>query len=110
MKSLDEWEDVMKCLNRWARSIRAVARTMTVLVLAVIVVGISITPVFADRDDRGRGRDGYYGRRGYERHGRHYGPRGYYYPAPVYVAPPPVVYAPPPPPPGITFVFPLHIR
>ncbi len=98
----------MKSSNKWAGNIRAIARTATVLVLAVIVVGMSITPVLA-RDGRGyHGRGyhghGYYGPRGY------YGPGGYYYPAPGYVVPPPIVYAPPPPPPGINLVFPIHIR
>jgi hypothetical protein len=100
-------EDAMKSSNKWARNTRAIARTVTVLVLAVIIVGMSITPVLA-RDDRG-----YHGR---GRHGHPYhGPRGYYapgyYPAPGYgPPPPPVVYAPPPPPPGINLVFPIHIR
>ena len=56
----------MKSSNKWAGNIRAIARTATVLVLAVIVVGMSITPVLA-RDGRG-----YHGR-GYHGHG-YYGP------------------------------------
>jgi hypothetical protein len=103
-------EDVMKSSNRWVRNSRAVARTMTVLVLAVIIAGVSITPVLAKNDKEYHGRKVYHERRVYYGHG--YQPRGaYYYPAPVYAPPPPVVYyAPPPPPPGITFVFPINIR
>ncbi len=88
-------------------TIHACARSTAALFLALIIVAISVAPVFA-RDDRG-----YHGHKEYREHRRYYGherPGGYYYRQPVYVAPPPVVYAPPPPPPGITFVFPLHIR
>jgi hypothetical protein len=106
----------MKSLNNRAVNIRTIAKTVMVLVLAFVAVGMSITPVLADdgRGDRGRegyrgrdvrhGQEGYHGRRGYD------GPRGYYRPAPRYYPPPRVVYAPPPPPPGITFVFPINIR
>jgi hypothetical protein len=101
----------MKSSHKWAGNMRAIARIVTVLVLAVIVVGSSITPVLA-RDNRVHHGQGYHGR-GYHGPRVHYRPRGYYggyyYPAPVY-GPPPVVYAPPPPPPGITFVFPIQIR
>lgn len=103
----------MKSSKKWAGSMRAIARIATALMLAVIVVGMSVTPLLA-RDGRGyhgrayHGR-GYYGPRGYYGAGGYYGPGGYYYP-PGYMAPPPVVYAPPLPPPGIDLVFPIHIR
>lgn len=101
----------MKSSNEWLKNIGVIARTISVVVLAVVFIGISITPALARDHDR----------YGHDR-GRHRGhPRGYYYrpapvypvyPAPVYVPPPPppVVYAPPPPPPGITFVFPIRVR
>ena len=79
-------------------------KIMMALVFAAMIGGMFIAPAFA-RDGYGRGR-GYYdhGRHGYYRGG--YG----YYPAPIY-APPPVVYAPDPyQSPGISLVFPIHIR
>lgn len=91
----------------------AVARTVGILVLVVLMVGMSVTPVLADghqkhhKFKRHHGPKHYYAPREYY----YYAPRAHYYPAPVYVAPPPaVVYAPPPPPPGISIVFPIHIR
>ncbi len=99
----------MKSSSTWAGNVRAIVRNVTVLAIAVIVVGMSITPVLA-RDDRGhRGRGYHHGHACHDRgyYGGYYAPG--YYPAPGY-APPPVVYAPPPPPPGINFVFPIHIR
>lgn len=83
----------------------AVARTVAILVLVVLMVGMSITPVLADGHKKHHKFKRHHGPK------HHYAPRAYYYPAPVYVAPPPaVVYAPPPPPPGISVVFPIHIR
>jgi hypothetical protein len=89
-------EDIMKKL----------LMIMLVLVLSIIFVG----PILAK--DGGRGR-------GYRGHEKHYRGR-YYAPPPVivtpgyvdpYYAPPPGYYAPNPyPPPGITFVIPLHIH
>jgi hypothetical protein len=111
---LEEWEDAMKSSNTWVRNVKAVARTVTVLVLAVIIVGMSITPVLARDGEGDRGRKEYHGQKAYHGHAPYRGRGGYYdrggyYPAPVY-APPPVVYYPPPPPPGINFVFPIRIR
>jgi hypothetical protein len=51
----------MKSSNKWAGSMRAIARTAIVLVLAVIVVGMSVTPVLA-RDGRGYHGRAYHGR------------------------------------------------
>ncbi len=89
----------MRTSNTQARKYRStVGRIVTALVFVLMIGSIAIAPAFArdnDRHERGR----------YE-HGR----RGYYYPAPVY-APPPVVYAPEPyQSPGISLVFPIHIR
>ena len=100
----------MKSSNNWGRNIRTVVRTVTVLALAVIIVGLSFAPVLADRDHHG-GRYRH-GRGWHDGHGRYYWQGQYYdYPPPGYYAPPPPpVYAPPPPPPSINFVFPLHIR
>jgi hypothetical protein len=86
----------------------AVGKIVMALVFVSMIGGIAITPAFADNHKR----DGYRGEYRYE-HGRrvYYGPpRHYYYPAPVY-APPPVIYAPAPyQSPGISLVFPIHIR
>lgn len=89
-----------------------VGRIMMALVIASMIGGISVTPAFADDHDRGRGHQ----ERGRESYGHYHGhrPYGYGYPAPVYApvyAPPPVVYAPAPyQSPGISLVFPIHIR
>ena len=82
---------------------------MLVLLLSIIFVG----PILARDGERDRGY------RGHEKHYRYYRGR-YYAPPPViitpgyvdpYYAPPPGYYTPNPyPPPGITFVIPLHIH
>jgi hypothetical protein len=65
-----------------------------------MIGGISIAPAFAKNDNRGRG----------HQEQRRHEPRGGYYRQPVY-APPPVVYTPQPyQSPGISLVFPIHIR
>jgi hypothetical protein len=94
----------MKNRSKWTGNVRAAALTAMCLALAVIMVGMSMTPVLARDDDRDHRRDRHY------RHERPYRPGPGYYPQPGYYAPPPpaVVYTPPPPPPGITFVFPLR--
>ena len=99
----------MKNRSKWTGNVRASARVAMGLVLAVIMVGMSITPVFARDDDWDRGRDRHYRHERPYRHDRYYRP-GYYPPPGYYAPPPPVVYAPPPPQPGITFVFPLRFR
>jgi hypothetical protein len=99
----------MRTSNIRARKFRlALGKIMMALVVASMIGGMSIAPAFARDDDRGRG---------HEERGRHE-PRGHYrgyqhrnyYQEPVY-APPPVVYAPQPyQSPGISLVFPIHIR
>jgi hypothetical protein len=75
------------------------------LVVASMIGSISITPAFARDNGRGHAQHER-GRRSHDRGHQSYG----YYPAPVY-APPPVVYAPAPyQSPGISLVFPIHIR
>ncbi len=101
----------MKSFNRLAGNIRAVARTVAVLILGVTILGTSIMPVLAyDERDRREGEE-HHERRERNEHRRHHERREYreYYPGAVY-EPPPVVVAPPPPPPGISFVFPIHIH
>jgi hypothetical protein len=80
-----------------------VGKIMMALVFASMIGSIYIAPAFGD-DRRGRHEE-----RGRYEHGRrgYYQPRAYYA-APVY-APPPVVYVPAPSP-GISLVFPVHIR
>ena len=107
--SLKNWKVTMKTSNTRARKFRStVGRIVMALVVASMIGGISIAPAFAKDDNRGRG----HGERGrHEPRGRARGhePRGYYQ-EPVY-APPPVVYAPEPyQSPGISLVFPIHIR
>jgi hypothetical protein len=73
-----------------------------------MIGGISVAPAFARDNDRGHAQHerGRHEPRGHYRGHEPYG----YYPAPVY-APPPVVYAPAPyQSPGISLVFPIHIR
>jgi hypothetical protein len=97
----------MKRSDKRAGNIGIIARAVGVLVLAVIVMGASVTPVLA------RGGEGHHGYGKHYKHGRYYRHGHYAAPvhvAPVYYAPPPVVYAPPPPPPGISVVFPITIR
>ena len=78
------------------------------LVIASMIGGISIAPAFARDDNRERGHEEQ-GRHEPRGHYRGHEPRGYYE-RPVY-APPPVVYAPAPyQSPGISLVFPIHIR
>jgi len=79
-------------------------RILAMLVVTAMITGVTAIP--SAGDDR---RDGYRDHRRYERGWREHRPPRYY-PAPVY-APPPVVYSPYPyQSPGITLVFPFHIR
>jgi hypothetical protein len=82
------------------------AATMAVLICAS-VAGTAL----ADGDDHHHS----HGRWGYELHHRgwHGHHRRVVYPSRpdvYYYAPPPVIYTPAYPSPGITFIFPLHIR
>jgi hypothetical protein len=104
-----EQEDIMRKPDRWGQNIRTIARTISIFVLAVIIVGISMTTVLAKGGDRHHGYGKHYRHGKYYVHRRHPGHNVYYHPVPVY-PPPPVVYAPPPPPPGISVVFPITIR
>jgi hypothetical protein len=82
-----------------------VGKIMMSLVFISIIGGTFISPAFG-RDNR---RERYNDRYRYEHSRRMYNqPR--YYPRPVY-APPPVIYAPTPyQSPGISLIFPIHIR
>ena len=95
----------MKTSSTRARKVSStVGKIVMALVFALAIGGLCIAPAFGRDNDRRRG----YDERGRYEHGRRvYHPRTYYG-APVY-APPPVVYAPAPSP-GITLVFPIHIR
>ncbi len=83
------------------------------IALSSVIASLSLGPAFgAERHDERRGRkvERHYvrGRRPH----RHAPPIVVYQPPPppVVYAPPPVVYAPPPPSPGISLIFPIHIR
>ncbi len=95
-----------------------VLKTIAMAMSVVLGIGaLSVGAAFAD-DHRERER----GRRERAEHRRYYhrryatqpyvvSPPPVVYAAPPTVySPPPVVYAPPPPSPGISIVFPIHIR
>jgi hypothetical protein len=95
-----------------------VGKIVMAIVFVTMIGSIYIAPAFGkDGDDRrGYNQQGRYEQGRYQ-HGRYqhghyergrYVPHTYYYPQPVY-APPPVVYVPAPSP-GISLVFPIHIR
>ena len=101
-ESLRQWKVTMKTSNTQVRKFTATAGKIVMALVFVSMIGvISIAPAFGrDHDQRDRGR--------HEARGHYRGDR--YYPPPVY-APPPVVYAPDPyQSPGISLVFPIHIR
>jgi hypothetical protein len=85
-------------------------RILMALVIVLAIGAVSMAPPAFGSDHRGHHeRWRHYGYRPYGYYyGYPYRPYGYYYPAPVY-GPPPVAYAPYPPP-GISIVFPIHIR
>jgi hypothetical protein len=95
----------MRTSNTQASKFRSiVGKIVMALVFASMIGGISIAPAFARDNGRGHGQE----ERGRHEARGHY--RGGYYPAPVY-APPPVVYDPYAyQSPGISLVFPIHIR
>jgi hypothetical protein len=92
----------MRTSNTRARKFRsAVGKIVVALVFASMIGGISMAQAFAKGNDRGHSRQ--------ERGRQEHRPHGYY-PPPVY-PPPMVVYAPAPyQSPGISLVFPIHIR
>ncbi len=106
-ESREEWEDTMRTSNTRARKLSStVGKIVMALVFVFMIGGISMAPAFGRDNDRREEHQ-----RGRVEHQRrvHHPPREYYS-APVY-APPPVVYAPTPyQSPGITLVFPFHIR
>ena len=106
---LEEWKVTMRTSNTRAKKFcSTVGRIVMALVVASMIGGMSVTPAFARDDNRGRGHEER-GRHEPRGHYRGHEPRGYYQ-EPVY-APPPVVYAPQPyQSPGISLVFPIHIR
>jgi hypothetical protein len=102
----------MRNSRKWIADARpTLGRILMAFVLVMVMGGISMAPPAFARDHRGRHE--------HWRHHQHWRPYGYYYgypyepygyyyyPAPAY--PPPAVYAPYPSP-GISFVFPVHIR
>lgn len=107
--SLRKWKVIMKTSNTQARNFSSVVgKIVMALVCASMISGTFIAPAYAD--DHGR-REWNQHRR-YKKSRRVYQPpRRYdYYSEPVY-APPPVVYVPDAyPSPGISIVFPIHIR
>ena len=85
-----------------------VSKMVMALVFASMIGGISVAPAFG-KDNGGHGGHNGRGHYGHSRHAYQPTPR-YYYSAPVY-APPPVVYVPEVyQSPGISLVFPIHIR
>jgi hypothetical protein len=98
----------MRTSNTRARIFRStVGKIVMALACASMIGGIFIAPAFGGENDR---REGYQKHSRYKHSRRVYRAPRRYYPAPVY-APPPVVYVPDPyQSPGISIVFPIHIR
>ena len=106
----------MKTSNTRTRKFSStVGKMVMALVFASMIGGVFIAPAFGDDDDR---RGGYYGQGRYE-HGRYehnryeHNRRGYYQPRTYYsehaYTPPLDVYVPMPSP-GVSLVFPIHVR
>jgi hypothetical protein len=94
-----------------------VGRVVMPLAFVAMLVGLSTGPALSqDRDRRygeqERGTRERHDRRDWREHRRYVRPAPpvVYAPPPVVYAPPSVVYAPPPPSPGISLIFPIHIR
>jgi hypothetical protein len=106
-ESLQDWKVPMRTSNTQVRKFGStVGKILMALVFVSMIGGITVAPAFGEYYNHGH--------RGYYRHGHYaYGQRVYqrrYYSEPVY-APPPVVYYPEPyQSPGISLVFPIHIR
>ncbi len=101
----------MKILTQNFGSI--VGRIVMAIALSSVIASLSVGPAFgAERhDERGRRKVERHDDRG-RRVRRPHRPVVVYQPPPppVVYAPPPVVYTPPPPSPGISLIFPIHIR
>jgi hypothetical protein len=101
-----KWEVTMKTSNTKVRKFSLkIGKIMMALVFVSMIGGTFITPALA-RDNR---RQGYNDRYRYE-YNRRMRNQPRYYPRPVYM-PPPVIYDPYPyQSPGISIIFPIHIR
>ena len=86
-----------------------VGKMLMALVFASMIGGVFIAPAFGDDDDRRGGyyEHGRYEHNRYEHERRGYQPRTYY--SPYGYTPPMGVYVPMPSP-GISLVFPIHVR
>jgi hypothetical protein len=106
-ESLQEWEVTLKTSNtRAGKFPLTISKIMMTLIFISLIGSTFIAPAFG-RDNRRQGyNDGYR----YEHGRRVYQPPRHYYPVPVYL-PPPVIYGPYPyQSPGISIIFPIHIR
>ena len=106
-ESLKEGKVTMRTSNKGARKFPlTISKIMMALVFISLIGGTFITPAFG-KNYKNRGQN--------ERYGYDHGRRVYYhptraYPVPFY-PPPPVVYDPYPyQSPGISLIFPIHIR
>lgn len=117
-ESPEEWKAIMRTWTMETKNLRSLlAKFVMALAIASVIVGTSTGPVLGQDRDRRYGENE---RDRYDQHDKHHRKenRRYVRPAPpvvyapprVVYAPPPVVYAPPPPSPGISFIFPIHIR
>jgi hypothetical protein len=103
----------MRTLKTQGKYSDSIAGKIVVALALALLIGVSAGPAFA-QDRYGPPERG--GHRGYDErarrdHRRHRPVRVYQPPPPpVVYAPPPVIYAPPPPSPGISIIFPIHIR
>ena len=93
----------------------SLSKILTAAAFGSVIVGISIVPALSQDHERGHeDRDRHERHESYDRHShRRYGhpaPPPVVYAPPMVYAPPPVIYAPPPPSPGISLIFPIHIR
>ncbi len=92
-----------------------VGKIVVALAFALVLVGVYTGPALAEErhgpPEGSRPKGERHDERNRREHWRHRPVRVYQPPPPpVVYAPPPVVYAPPPPSPGISIIFPIHIR
>ena len=100
----------MKTSNTRTRKFSStVGKMLMALVFASMIGGVFIAPAFGDDDDRRGGyyEHGRYEHKRYEHERRGYQPRTYY--SEHAYTPPMDVYVPMPSP-GISLVFPIHVR